>query len=160
IDESLPLLAALGPELELHDSPDTQPAPRNSIHLRKQPRNLGFAAGNNVALREILYQTDTPYIATLNNDTAADPGWLAALVAAATAGGPRLGMVASTMVFMGRPDTVQSAGIVVHRDGVALDAGLGAPVADLPRGALYPVFGPSAGAALYRRTLLLDAGLF
>src|SRR5947208_2534844 len=78
-------------------------------------------------------------------------GWLAALVAAVEAGGPRLGMVASTLVFAHRPDLVQSAGIAVCQDGLAIDLGLGQPVAGLPRAVVRPVFGPSAGAALYRR---------
>ena len=40
----------------------------------------GFAVGNNRALRAILDETDTPYLVTLNNDTEADPGWLAGLI--------------------------------------------------------------------------------
>jgi GT2 family glycosyltransferase len=67
-------------------------------------------------------------------------------------------MVASRMVFAHRPDVVESAGVVVDRAGVAWDRLSGAAVADAGDGA--EVFGPSGGAALYRRALLDDVGLF
>ena len=98
------------------------------------------------------------YCVLLNNDTVAEPDWLGALVAAAE-GRPRVGSVASTMLFAGRPDRVASAGMTAHRDGLALDRGVGWSVATLPR-TPQPVFGASAGAALYRRALLDDVGLF
>jgi GT2 family glycosyltransferase len=149
-DDSLALLAAAGPRL----------ANGAALHLRPQPTNLGFAAANNRAFAEILATTGTPYLVALNNDTAADPRWLAALLAAADASGPRCGSVASTLVFAARPDRVQSAGIILHRDGLALDHGLGWPTARLPRAVARPVFGPSGGAALYRAALLRDIGGF
>ena len=149
-DDSLALLDAAGPRL-------ANGAP---LYLRPHPANLGFAAANNRAFAEILAATDTPYLVALNNDTAAGPGWLAALLAAADITGPRCGSVASTLVFAARPDRVQAAGITLHRDGLALDRGLGWPTARLPRAAARPVFGPSGGAALYRAALLRDIGGF
>lgn len=164
-DESLPLLEAIGPRLDYRASirrPYVRggAGPGADLHLLRNPQNTGFAGGNNRALREVLYQADCAYLVTLNNDTQAAPHWLAGLVAAVEAGGPRLGMVASTLVFAHRPDLVQSAGICVCQDGLAYDLGLGQRVDQLPRAVLRPVFGPSAGAALYRRELLLDVGLF
>jgi GT2 family glycosyltransferase len=159
-DASLPLLDAVGPRLAFR-APQRRPtAPAAPVHLLRNAQNAGFAGGNNRAIREVLYQADCAYVVTLNNDTAADPQWLATLVAAADAGGPHMGMVASTLVFAHRPAIVQSAGIAVYQDGLALDARLGEPVAQLPRAVVRPVFGPSAGAALYRRELLLDVGVF
>jgi GT2 family glycosyltransferase len=149
-DESRTLLDAAGPRL----------ARSAALHVRPHPTNLGFAAANNRAFAEILATTDIPYLVALNNDTAADPGWLAALLAAADATGPRCGSIASTLVFATRPDRVQSAGIALHRDGLALDRGLGWPTARLPRAVARPVFGPSGGAALYRAALLRDIGGF
>src|SRR5207248_5293628 len=48
----------------------------------------------------------------------------------------------------------------IHRDGVALDRGLGCSKSALQEGGTTPVFGPLAGAALYRAELLRDVGLF
>jgi GT2 family glycosyltransferase len=61
-DESLSLVAREFPEVRV-------------IALNE---NLGLAGGTNVAIR----QTDAPIIVTLNNDTEADPHWLAELRAA------------------------------------------------------------------------------
>src|SRR5207247_1630961 len=42
-----------------------------AVRLIRSATSLGFAAGNNLAIRA----TDTPYVATLNNDALAEPGW-------------------------------------------------------------------------------------
>jgi GT2 family glycosyltransferase len=133
-------------------------AGRPALRLLRNESNLGFAGGNNRALRAAIAEPGLRYCVLLNNDTVAEPGWLAALVAAAE-GRPRVGSVASTMLFAARPDRVASAGITAHRDGLALDRGIGWSAATLPQ-TPQPVFGASAGAALYRRALLADIGLF
>ena len=61
-----------------------------AVRLVPLPENRGFAGGNNAALP--LAQGE--YLVTLNNDTKADPGFLAELVAVADAH-PKTGMVAS-----------------------------------------------------------------
>lgn len=149
--------SALLDDLERSPQPAWMPAP-----LPRPPRvirnldNVGFAAGNNQAIR----LSQARYVVPLNNDAMAGPSWLGELVSTARACGPRLGMVASTMVFAHQPSIVASAGISVHRDGLALDRGLGLPVERLEGLGMAPVFGPSAGAALYSRDLLNDVGLF
>jgi len=109
--------------------------------------NLGFAAGNNHAIRT----TAAPWIALLNNDTIPDPGWLGALVAAAEADA-RIGSVASRMCFMDQPEMLNSTGIAVDPTGIAWDRLGGAPAA--AGDTAVRVFGASAGAALYRRSAL------
>lgn len=111
--------------------------------------NLGFAEANNRAIRA----TDTRWVALLNNDTLPSPGWVAASMAAARADA-RIGAVASRMLFMDDPGTINSAGIAVDRAGIAWDRLGGAPAAD--GDAPAAVFGASAGAALYRRAALDD----
>ncbi|WP_083731017.1 glycosyltransferase family 2 protein [Protofrankia sp. BMG5.30] len=61
--------------------------------------NLGFAGGNNLALRAVT----TPYAALLNNDAVPEPDWLANLLAPFDApGGDRLGAVTGKVVFLPR----------------------------------------------------------
>lgn len=118
------------------------------------PRNLGFGAATNAGIRA----TSTPLVATLNNDAVPSPDWLAALLAAAAAAPPRVGMWASRMVFAARPDRLNSCGIAIDRTGIAWDLHGGASLGADAR--LREPFGPCAGAALYRRALLDDVGLF
>ncbi|NLS76233.1 MAG: glycosyltransferase [Chloroflexi bacterium] len=124
------------------------------VRLLALERNAGFATGNNLGIRA----SQGAYVATLNNDTEAEPGWLAALVAGMEAA-PRVGMCASKMLFFHQRERINSTGIAVDRLGIAwdrdggrLDAGAGL--------ALGEVFGPCAGAALYRRELLEETGGF
>lgn len=124
-----------------------------AARLIRSPSNLGFGAGNNLAIRA----TDAPYVATLNNDALADPFWLEALMEPMHQD-LSLGSVASKMVLQHDPSTIDSCGIALDRAGIAWDLWGGYPesVANRPR----PVFGPCAGAALYRRAMLDDVGLF
>ena len=132
-----------------------EPLPRRARVIRNSD-NLGFAAGNNQAMR----LCDARYVVALNNDAIAERNWLGELVEAAREANGRVGMVASTMLFSHRPDVVASAGISVHRDGVALDRAVGKSNDELVAAGVRPVFGPSAGAALYRAAMLRDVGLF
>jgi len=64
------------------------------VRLIRNSRNLGFAAGNNVALRG----SRADYLVLLNNDTRVEPGWLNGLVEAAEAD-PSIGACTSKLVF-------------------------------------------------------------
>ncbi|MGI8588932.1 MAG: glycosyltransferase family 2 protein [Chloroflexia bacterium] len=138
--------------------PDPPPGPPPALRLLVNAKNEGFAAANNRAFEAAMSDPDLRYLVPLNNDTVAHPDWLGALVAVAEAD-PGIGSVASTMLFASQPDRVASAGISAHRDGLMLDAGVGRHLDELPRSP-QPVFGASAGAALYRREMLEDVGLF
>ena len=124
-----------------------------TIHVIRNDRNLGFAAANNAAMRA----TRTEFVATLNNDTLPRPRWLSSLVKAADAHAD-YGAFASKMCFWQQPHVINSAGLVVDRAGLAWDRHCGDPVEEAS--AKAEVFGASAGAALYRRELLDDIGLF
>ncbi len=124
-----------------------------TIHVIRNKRNLGFAAANNAAMRA----TRTEFVATLNNDTLPRPRWLSSLVKAADAHAD-YGAFASKMCFWQQPHVINSAGLVVDRAGLAWDRHCGDPVEEAS--AKAEVFGASAGAALYRRKLLDDIGLF
>ncbi|HLF24916.1 MAG TPA: glycosyltransferase family 2 protein [Anaerolineae bacterium] len=124
------------------------------VRLICNEKNRGFAEANNQAIRT----SQASYIVTLNNDTRVDPGWLAALVAAAD-GSPQVGMCASKMVFADRPDMINSTGISLDPVGIAWDRRGGEPDDDCEAEPVE-VFGPCAGAALYRRAMLEQIGLF
>lgn len=116
--------------------------------------NLGFAAANNRAIRA----SSGTYVLTLNNDADVSPDALALMVATLDDAGPAVGAVMPVMVFAQSPDVIACAGLEPFTNGVVRDIGVGMPlrVAAAP----YPIFGPSAGAALYRRAALDDVGWF
>ena len=124
------------------------------IHLICNAENRGFAAANNQAIRA----GNSRYVATLNNDTTVDPGWLEALTRVLDEN-PHAGMTASLMLFADRPEIINSAGIGVDRVGIAWDLRGGEPVSSYNTHPV-PVFGACAGAALYRRAMLDEIGLF
>jgi GT2 family glycosyltransferase len=115
--------------------------------------NIGFAAGNNAGARG----ATVPYLAFLNNDTRVGSGWLTALVAAAEVD-PAVGLVTSRVVYMDRPDVIDSAGDGYLRCGGAFKQLHGQKV-DGPL-ASREVFGACGAAFLIRRELFEVLGGF
>jgi GT2 family glycosyltransferase len=69
------------------------------VRLLRNEKNLGFAGGNNTALRQVT----APYAVLLNNDATPAPDWLERLIAPfEEPGGDRLGAVTSKVVFAPR----------------------------------------------------------
>lgn len=118
------------------------------------PNNAGFAVANNIGIAA----TSSRYVVTLNNDTEVDPNWLEALIDAAESD-PSIGTCAPLVLLDSKPSIIDSAGIEVGRLGFAWQRGRGEPAAGKYQSAC-DVFGPSAAAALYRRTMLERIGLF
>lgn len=125
------------------------------VHLIANSENRGFAAAIDQGIRA----GDSEYIATLNNDAKPEPRWLQALVEAADQN-VRVGMCASKMLFADRPWLINSTGICVDRAGIAWDRHGGRPDGPQQEDSPTEVFGPCAGAALYRRAMLDEIGLF
>lgn len=115
-------------------------------------KNLGFAGGTNTGIRA----SRGDFILTLNNDTVTDPSFIENL-ARPMASDSRLGMCAAKMLF---PDgRINSTGVCISRSSAAWDRG----IFEQDSGQYNTeeeVFGPCAGAALYRREMLDEIGLF
>ena len=126
----------------------------SAIRLIRAGRNLGFGAGNNLAIR----QAGGRHVLLLNNDAVAAPSFAREMIAAAEAD-PRVGMVAARVLDYARRDVIDTAGHLLYPDG--LNRGRGRLETD--RGqydACRTALFPSGAAALYRRAMLDEIGLF
>jgi GT2 family glycosyltransferase len=115
-------------------------------------KNAGFGTAINQGLRA----SSTPYLATLNDDAVASPRWIEFLVEALERR-PDVGMCASQVRFFGEP-RLDSAGMLIARDGSSKQRGHGRPPEDFP--VFEETLMPSGSAALYRRAMLQEIGGF
>jgi GT2 family glycosyltransferase len=117
------------------------------------PENRGFTGACNAGLRE----AKGVYLALLNNDTEADPGWIAAVVHAFEQH-PEAGLVASKMLLFERRDHLHTAGDFYRVDGQAGNRGAWQrDDGQFDREAF--VFSACGGSSAYRRTMLDEIGL-
>ncbi|MCX5914111.1 MAG: glycosyltransferase family 2 protein [Deltaproteobacteria bacterium] len=124
------------------------------VRVLRNARNEGFSGGNNRGIRAALGK----YIVLLNNDAQADSLCLEELVKVAEEN-PRAGMLACKIYPQGGPKIIDNVGHLIYRDG--LNRGRGRLEVD--RGQyekIEEVFFPSGCAALYRREMLEEVGLF
>ncbi len=144
------------------------PGRRAWARLVESPTNLGFGAGNNLALREALAGPRPPdYFLLLNPDAALDPGALRTLVQF-LADHPQAGM-AGPATQVGRGNL---RGTAFRFPGIlnSLDEGLHfGPLTRLlarwqlappPRAQAHRADWLSGGCLLLRRELLVEVGLF
>jgi len=127
-------------------------AGRLADHVIENETNVGFGAAINQGFR----MSRAPFLATLNDDAVAHPGWLAALLAAAAADAA-VGMCASQVRLAGA-GKLDSAGMLIGADGTSKQRGQGAPAAEFS--AREDVLFPSGSAALFRRKMLDEIGGF
>jgi GT2 family glycosyltransferase len=116
--------------------------------------NRGFCAANNQGI----HAARGEFIALLNNDAEAEPGWLAALWRACMRA-PDIGMAASKVLEWEDPRRIDKAGHLIFPDGQNRGRGTGA----LDRGQFdreEEVLWPDGCAALYRRSMLDAVGGF
>lgn len=117
------------------------------------PKNRGFAGGVDEAIRRVT----TRFVALLNNDAVADPGWLAASLRALD--DPTVAAATSKLLLHGTTSTVNNVGVVLLDTGYGADRGLGQPDDgrfDHP----VEVFGFSGGAAVLRTLAVRAVGGF
>jgi GT2 family glycosyltransferase len=137
-DRSLDLVATSYPEMRL-------------IALQQ---NGGFAHAANTGITA----AHGEIIALLNNDASADPRWVEELVAA-LGRHPQAGSAASKILLFDPPNTINSVGDVLRRDGMPGNRG----VWETDHGQYdeeVEVFSASGAALAYRRSMLAEVGTF
>jgi GT2 family glycosyltransferase len=124
------------------------------VQLVRNSENRGFCAANNQGFSA----SDSEFVALLNNDAEADPGWLAALLEAFEHG-PDVGMAASKILVYEDSRRIDKAGHLIYLDGQNRGRGTG----EIDRGQydrIEEVLWPDGCAAMYRRELLDQVGGF
>jgi GT2 family glycosyltransferase len=125
-----------------------------SVKIIRCEENLGFAKGNNVGIKNAKGEL----IVTLNNDTEATQTWIEELVRAINSYG-KIGMCASKILFMKDHNIINSTGTCISRSGACWDRGIFEKDAG-QYDSMKDIFGPCAGAAMYKRDMLQEIGLF
>lgn len=125
-----------------------------AARLIRNRENRGFCAANNQGIAA----SQAEYIALLNNDAEAAPGWLAALLGAIETR-PDCGMAASKILVWEDPQRIDKAGHLIYPDGQNRGRGSG----ERDRGQydrLEETLWPDGCAALYRKEMLAAIGGF
>ena len=128
-------------------------AARDNFTLVENKVNTGFSAAVNAGIR----LARAPYVLLFNNDAFARPDMVENLLAVMAADDKIFG-AQCLMLRHSDPARVDTAGDFVTLFGWAFQSGNELPAA--PYTALRRVFSPCGGAALYRRAVFEEMGLF
>ena len=137
VDESVPFLRENYPE----------------VRVDVMETNLGFAGGVNYGIRHC----ETPYVILLNNDTESDPHYVEEMIKAIEKN-DKIFSVSSRMVNFYKRELMDDAGDLYTIFGWAVQRGIRQPVGSYNKP--KRVFSACAGAAIYRRALFDEIGLF
>lgn len=124
-----------------------------AVRVIRLAENTGFCHAVNVGIRA----SDTPYIILLNNDTKVKSGFVKNLYDAIRKN-KKAFSVSARMLMWDRPELVDDAGDLYTVLGWAYARGKGRPAEDYGR--RVKVFSACGGAAIYRRSILEEIGLF
>ncbi len=122
------------------------------LRVLENPDNAGFGSAINRGFREF----PADYLATLNDDATAAESWAESLVEALESD-PAAGMAASKVILAGT-EQLDSAGMNIARDGSSRQRGHLEP--ERFHNEPCEVLLPSGSAAIYRRAMLEQTGLF
>jgi len=127
-----------------------------AVGIIRNGSNLGFAKANNQGIEA----SRGRYVLTLNNDTEMKEDFMENLLYAVYESDKEVGMWAPKILSMDTPHLIDSVGgLLIYPDGLARGRGR----LEMDTGqydGIKEVFAPSACAALYRRTMLDEVGLF
>ncbi|MDO4267734.1 MAG: glycosyltransferase family 2 protein [Eubacteriales bacterium] len=117
------------------------------------PENTGFSGAVNAGIRA----AKTPYVILLNNDTEPEPEYVEQLERAISAS-PRIFSVSPRMIQLYRRELMDDGGDMYSIMGWAYQRGVGQEVSRYDRPC--HIFSACAGAAIYRREVFDEIGLF
>lgn len=123
------------------------------VRVISLPENTGFCHAVNVGIKE----ADTPYIILLNNDTKVHSGFVKHLTAAIEQRKDCFSVSAS-MRMWDKPQLLDDAGDFYCVFGWAYARGKGRPAAEYEKA--VEIFSACGGAAIYRKEILEEIGLF
>jgi GT2 family glycosyltransferase len=133
---------------------DFSRVPAFRVRVIRNASNRGFCAANNQGFAA----SDSAFVALLNNDAEAEPGWLTALVGAFDRR-PDIGMAASKILVYEDPRRIDKVGHLIYPDGQNRGRGSG----EIDTGQydrVEDVLWPDGCAAMYRREMLDQIGYF
>lgn len=134
---------------------DDLPGAPVTLHVVRAGRNLGFAGGNNLAIRD---HVEAEWLALLNPDAFPRSDWLERLMRAAREE-TGFAFFGCRMVDATDPSRLDGVGDVYHVSGMHWRDGHGCadgPAYDAPA----EIFGPCGAAALYRTADVRRVGAF
>lgn len=121
----------------------------------RMPENLGFSGGVN----EGITRSETPYVILLNNDTQADPAFVSSMIRAIEKD-DRIFSVSARMIKYYDRTRLDDCGDLYTILGFAVQRGVDMEVTDGRYLKPCRVFSACAGAAIYRRAVFDEIGLF
>lgn len=114
------------------------------LRLYRSDVNIGFAAGSNFLLNELLQEPECCFLGLLNNDAVASPAFVTSLVDALAVDSARIGLVGGRMHKLYEPERVDTLGISIYASLMPADRH------DLGD----PFFGPTGGCCFLSRELV------
>ncbi len=127
------------------------------VELRENGGNLGFAAGNNVALREVAASTETDVAFLLNPDVVLAPDCLGAIAETLVAD-ERIGIAGTRLLYPGGETIQHAGGFITHPQAMPGHYGIGEPDTEA-HGELRDVTYVIGAAAAVRMSMLDEIGL-
>lgn len=123
-----------------------QDAPHSNIQLYRSRRNLGFAAGSNFLIDQLLAMTGCNFIGLLNNDAVAQPELVGLLRDALSPAGHPIGMSGGRMHKLNNPQEVDTLGISLYASLMPADR----------KDTADPYLGPTGGCCLLTTDFVKD----